>query len=178
MKILLSTLLLFCISTNAPPRKIKVVVKILPTLAKLVRDQPIQIEVSAKDFSYSDTKPINDSLVLLFESTSASSFDVVINGSLEYADSSVRYFRTGGRFDLHAASENFQMNFPADCTINRYLGGKTCPECKNSKDIIPVVYGLLLPDMPGSPGIDYYPLGCMISSCDPAWYCKKDSLLF
>lgn len=56
---------------------------------------------------------------------------------------------------------------------------KKCPVCRKTKHVIPIVYGL-----PASGLIEQEKQGkvvlggCLVSYCDPNWFCKKDKIRF
>lgn len=59
------------------------------------------------------------------------------------------------------------------------LGGGDCPICKQTDEVIPIEYGeptnkRLKQAMKGKVMLG----GCMISPCNPHWYCKKDNVSF
>jgi hypothetical protein len=72
------------------------------------------------------------------------------------------------------------LTFPKDCEFNRHTFNDTCPVCKKNDRVVPIVYGLLSPPslFKGRIFEDFIPGGCVISDCDPTWYCKIDELSF
>lgn len=178
MKALLTILAILTIAPGMPKRKVRLTITVLPALLEVVRNQPVTVRVNSSTFSFDSSMIISDSLVLNLEFTNASYFYASVSGSAIYNDGSERYFMNGSKFSISSRSNEFSLKFPADCDMNRYLGGKTCPKCKNTGNVIPVFWGLPNEDMGGIPGVDFEPMGCIRSACDPAWYCKKDSLAF
>jgi hypothetical protein len=178
MKYLITLVALQLVTASSPTKQFNLTVNILPALREIMKTQPISIEVSSSDFSLKSSVTIIDSLKLIFELKNAQTILVRIGSPVKYSDSSERYFYFADNFTINSSSASGSITFPKDCEINRYTGGKTCPKCKRRYDVIPIFYGLPAPDLPGQPGIDFEPAGCFRSSCDPSWYCKKDSLQF
>ncbi len=75
-----------------------------------------------------------------------------------------------------------RITFPKDCSFNRHAINKTCPKCKKGDKVFSIFYGLPVFDekgnVPGRPPEKYQPGGCMVSDCDPTWYCQRDKLEF
>ena len=56
---------------------------------------------------------------------------------------------------------------------------KICPLCKKKNNVIPIAYGYPSPKLIESASKKkVYLGGCVISGCDPNWYCKKDKTKF
>ena len=67
------------------------------------------------------------------------------------------------------------------CKYDKSKNNKTCPICKRQDRVIPIVYGLLAyiqkkGEVNKEPEIKEG--GCIISNCDPNWYCKRDQIDF
>lgn len=68
-----------------------------------------------------------------------------------------------------------QVALPGPCEYESHWKDKRCPACGKKNKVVPMVYGLLdlnWDDRKGEPG------GCVITDCDPTWYCRTDSLKF
>lgn len=61
------------------------------------------------------------------------------------------------------------------CEFDAHRKNKTCPKCGKRKYVVPIVYGLPIGDLDEE---RYYYAGCLITNCDPNWYCKKDKIKF
>ena len=74
------------------------------------------------------------------------------------------------------------MTFPFDCPYNKNCKQKICPVCKKDDKVIPILYGLMGFDGKGNSFfkdyVEFKPGGCVISECDPTWYCKRDACRF
>lgn len=178
MKYLLIFLAWQLVIADPPAKQVYLTVKILPALRETAKMQQVDIEVSSSAFSFQSAVNFADSLPLAFEMKSDSELVVRLAGLITYADGSERYFINAARFTINGRAFKTTINFPEDCEVNRYTGGKSCPRCKQHKDVIPIFYGLPAPDMQGQPGVDFQPAGCVRSACNPAWYCRKDSVEF
>lgn len=178
MKYLLIFLALQLVIAGRPPKQLYLTVKILPALREAAKMQKVNIEVTSSMFSFQSVLNVADSLPLVFEMKSDSEVVVRLAGLVTYADGSERFFINASRFPINGQALKTTINFPEDCEVNLYTGGKSCPRCKQYKEVIPIFYGLPAPDMQGQPGIDFQPAGCVRSTCSPAWYCRKDSVEF
>jgi hypothetical protein len=57
--------------------------------------------------------------------------------------------------------------------------GKICPICKKEDKSIPIKYGLILEDDRQKSKRKNYKLGgCVVSDCQPNWFCKRDKIEF
>ncbi|GAO44541.1 hypothetical protein [Flavihumibacter petaseus] len=178
MKTLITLVALLFVCKSPSEKKLTLTIKILPPLAKIFRNQPIDIDISTSDFTYKSSVLVPDSLNLTFNLKKASVVWVTLDGLAQYADSSTRYFHNGARITLSNSSTVRTLTFPIDCEVNRYLGGKLCPGCKTSDAVIPIYWGLPSPDLKGEIGVDFQLGGCVTSGCDPTWFCRKDTLEF
>lgn len=68
------------------------------------------------------------------------------------------------------------------CKYDETLKNKTCPVCHKSNKVVPILYGLLISKNGSSPMTDepkrFKAGGCMVTGCDPNWYCKRDKTEF
>ena len=68
-----------------------------------------------------------------------------------------------------------QLVLPQPCIYDKNINDKTCPICGKKNKVIPIVYGLPIGKMNEE---KYYYAGCIITFCQPHWYCKKDKYKF
>lgn len=72
--------------------------------------------------------------------------------------------------------------FPGSCKYNLHIADKICPKCKKANHVIPIWFGLEMPlfDKKGNEikTEKHYSRGCIVSNCDPHWYCEKDKFEF
>jgi hypothetical protein len=101
--------------------------------------------------------------------------------------STVFYFRDTIVSDIVIRNDmklNLEIKYPPSCVFDHSKDNKTCPVCGKKDQTIPIIYGLLVDTGKGKKknkkeaGIDYYVGGCVISGCDPHWYCKRDDKKF
>ncbi|HAT64562.1 MAG TPA: hypothetical protein DCS66_08155 [Flavobacteriaceae bacterium] len=59
------------------------------------------------------------------------------------------------------------------CEYDISKNDKTCPICKKKNKVIPVEFGLFINDPKKA-----YNMGCLITDCEPNWYCKRDKITF
>lgn len=78
---------------------------------------------------------------------------------------------------------------PRYCVYDSRAESGLCPVCSKKDAVIPIQYGLLIGDETHGLKMDgkqryaldqgkWYVGGCVISDCDPNWYCRTDSLKF
>ncbi|TBW29949.1 carboxypeptidase-like regulatory domain-containing protein [Gramella sp. KN1008] len=67
--------------------------------------------------------------------------------------------------------------FPPECNFNH--NDMTCPVCNKKDEVIPIVYGLPREEIFKKAEEGKVKLGgCVVSTCDPQWYCKRDKKSF
>jgi hypothetical protein len=78
---------------------------------------------------------------------------------------------------------------PKPCVYDSRAESGICPICAKRDAVIPIQYGLIIGDernglkMIGKQGYaldqgEWYIGGCTITTCDPNWFCRTDSLKF
>ena len=72
------------------------------------------------------------------------------------------------------------IGLPAYCKYDKNRKYKLCPVCNKEDMTIPIVYGLLVRKgkQKLKKGKDYIAGDCLITCCDPTWYCKRDKYSF
>lgn len=60
------------------------------------------------------------------------------------------------------------------CKYDNSIKNKKCPVCFKKNKVIPIRYGF----SPESKHKKVYPGGCIITICDPNWFCERDSTKF
>ena len=66
------------------------------------------------------------------------------------------------------------------CKYDKNKKDRTCPKCRKKDQSIPIAYGLLVDTGKKSKQKEkeFFTGGCVISGCDPNWYCKRDKIKF
>ena len=82
-----------------------------------------------------------------------------------YGDTTIKAIKV-----LHDSTLNIKIVFPSPCPYDSLMKDKTCPICRKSNKVIPIVYGLPIGKLDKK---NFYYAGCVITSCDPTWYCKR-----
>ncbi len=78
---------------------------------------------------------------------------------------------------LDSSVVELYIKFPPYCKFNRMF--KICPICEKADKVVPVVYGY-----PSKKGLRQSKRGkialggCIMTDCDPHWYCKRDNKFF
>ena len=81
--------------------------------------------------------------------------------------------------DMSKSSLNLSFEFPERCQYNLRGINKNCPKCHKTDKVLPVCYGLPIYNEKGEAlGPKCHIAGCIVSECDPAWYCNRDKLSF
>lgn len=68
-----------------------------------------------------------------------------------------------------------ELEFPAFCKYDKHRKNNTCPICGKNNKVVPIVYGYPIGKLDWK---NYFYAGCVITLCDPNWYCKRDKLEF
>lgn len=79
------------------------------------------------------------------------------------------------------AGDTVELNFEVEfyCPYDEHEDDKRCPTCQRKRDVVPIVYGLYIGEVPMKRGHPAIYLGsCGITDCDPTWYCYKDRTKF
>jgi len=82
----------------------------------------------------------------------------------------------------------FNIPYSLTCKYDKSENNKTCPICEKQDKVIPIIYGLIAranvsvrKEESGNEKKTErksYEGGCVISVCDPNWYCERDELEF
>ena len=69
-----------------------------------------------------------------------------------------------------------------NCIYDKHNISRICPKCNKSNKVIPIVYGLVIRKKShrklNNRNSKKYYAGCIITHCDPNWYCKRDKTKF
>ena len=75
------------------------------------------------------------------------------------------------------STNHLNVNYPPKCKYNH--NNMTCPTCNKKDEVIPIIYGYPSDRMFRKADKGKIKLGgCVISGCDPKWYCKRDKTEF
>ncbi|MFP9112804.1 hypothetical protein ACLI1A_02610 [Flavobacterium sp. RHBU_3] len=108
-------------------------------------------------------------------------FRIIPNNSLDRTTEHYYKFH----FDTPAQQKHpFEITYSPFCPYS--IENKTCPVCCTEKHVIPVRYGLIAViekrDKNGNIINDdkkkFKAGGCVVSDCDPQWYCEQDDVKF
>ena len=64
---------------------------------------------------------------------------------------------------------------PPPCEYDKRRNNMTCPICSKKDQVVPILYGLPIGKLHQK---KFYYAGCIITFCDPNWYCKRDKHKF
>jgi hypothetical protein len=69
-----------------------------------------------------------------------------------------------------------QVTFLDSCSYYlKHNHDTVCPVCGRKNKVIPIVYGLPIGELARE---SYYYAGCVVTDCDPMWFCKRDQQKF
>lgn len=110
------------------------------------------------------------------------SFDSLISDTYNIQVKTIFYYQDTTFYNIVLKDNELiklKIPYPPFC-IYRNTKGKFCPICRKKDKVIPILYGLMIfnPEEPEKQEDEYYPGGCMVSGCDPNWYCKRDKKEF
>lgn len=67
------------------------------------------------------------------------------------------------------------IELPPPCKYDNNRKDNRCPICGKKNMVIPIVYGIPIGKLDKK---HYYYAGCVITFCDPHWFCKRDKYKF
>lgn len=74
-----------------------------------------------------------------------------------------------------------EIPYSLSCKYDKSKKNKLCPVCERKDEVIPIRYGLIVNNSKKDKGEntkEYKEGGCVITGCDPNWYCKRDEIEF
>jgi len=176
MKTLLYLLFLLHLTYSQSHCDLELKLTILPELESSFRHEPIYIQIEGDGVKI-DTV-IKDITKIEFKNIVATKLRVDLYSSIKCSDSlTKKSFHEVTMLVMSDSSTTFRtINFPYQCDLNKYTGGRICPKCKKSDKVIPIIYGLADPlSVKGQVGVDYDLGTCSTTDCDPKWHCKRDN---
>lgn len=129
----------------------------------ILRDSERKIALLDKDLNF------------FFDSLYTDTIQLRLEGMLNYPDTTIENLVVEDGNTTH-----LEIPWPMICKYDKSKKDKTCPVCKKKDETIPIVYGLLVDTgkKTKKKQKEFYPGGCVISGCDPNWYCKRDKIEF
>ncbi len=73
-----------------------------------------------------------------------------------------------------ATDTSINLRIKKACSYINSSAAPVCPICHMSDQVIPIEYGLIKSRPGDGAGKKYMLGGCLVSDCDPHWYCKRD----
>jgi hypothetical protein len=174
------TATIFACPVYSQDNKLKVCLETLPELKDLLKEQNVEIvlfnERNNLNFKITDT--------LVIDSIKEDSITFMIRCFVGSSPYSKRFNLTLENIKLiRNNTTHITVTFPLDCAYNKHALNNICPKCKKNDRVGPILYGLLIPIFGENGTIKPFPKnyesgGCIISDCDPSWYCQRDKLRF
>lgn len=77
---------------------------------------------------------------------------------------------------------NLTINYPPKvCPYEKAKSTGICPEGTHKDNIVPIIYGLIIADKEFLKKVESHEVergGCLVTTCDPNWYCKTHDRRF
>jgi len=71
---------------------------------------------------------------------------------------------------------DLEISFPSECKYDSSFVSKKCPKCKKDDKSIPILYGYMDEASIKKDLTTYKVGGCIVTDCQPRYYCKRDNL--
>jgi hypothetical protein len=179
MKTLLFLILLQIETSYSPNRKLTITIKFLPEFVQEFKGKIMSLHMEIERTIIDTSFMISENLTLTFENFKSNDVYIRAYGTVLISDSDKRKYWLHDLLKYNPNRHKFsEIEFPVNCETNKYYGGKICKKCRKTDEVIPIMSGLLSPDISGELGVDYYLGGCIRTPCDPSWFCKRDTLEF
>jgi len=161
---------------------LQIEVKFLPGLEKFLKDNEIRIIIFA-DSASGYRKSVYGTGIIQIDSLYGDNITVLLASYIKKGDIEKDFSLAISDICLYKDSTTKVVAvFPPDCSYNRHVLNRTCPKCNKRDKVIPIKYGLRVPLYDKNGNIidegEYRPRGCVVSDCDPSWYCKRDKVEF
>jgi hypothetical protein len=172
----------FFFAGYSQPGKLQLQINILPELKELFNNQEIRIELV--DSSFKNIKFSRLDSVIIDSLTGDSAF-IYISTFIKnkHYEKEFSLFVSGIKITKNKTA-CARITFPKDCEFNRHSLSKICPKCNKEDKVIPILYGLRIPVFDENGNLvekdpeKYHPGGCIVTDCDPTWYCERNKLSF
>tara|TARA_A100000171_G_scaffold50991_1_gene63882 strand:+ start:50 stop:550 length:501 start_codon:yes stop_codon:yes gene_type:complete len=107
---------------------------------------------------------VQSDLSFVIDSIESDSVTLIVPGSLRKSTYNISF----------SNNETKKIELPISyfCQYDKSINNKTCPICYKTNKVIPTTYGL------GFSIKESYNLGCLVTDCEPNWYCKRDEITF
>lgn len=114
-----------------------------------------------------DSVKVNDDLSFVFKDVKADTIRIYIKPRTYPVDRSYKFY-----FDGRALKE-FEFEYSSTCPF-RKKADNACPVCNKKDKVIPISYGLI-DNTDKKTERKYKPGGCVVSDCQPNWFCERDA---
>ena len=135
----------------------------------------IQHGAAILNMEYKEFASIDKELNFVFDSLGTDTFEISISTVFYYQDTTIKKIVV-----VDGKTTHLEILYPPICTYDKNKGDKTCPVCNKQDQVIPIAYGLIVDTGKKSKKeeAEYFTAGCVVSGCDPHWYCKRDKKKF
>lgn len=103
-------------------------------------------------------------------------------GNYEISFSSIGYQDTSFKEIFVKRDTTINLEYVRNCPYDESINKNVCPKCHKKNAVIPILYGLPYSKNGEDPakgnGKKFLLAGCLVSDCDPNWYCRRDKIRF
>lgn len=117
-----------------------------------------------KTKTHIDTVRIDENLTFSFENLKADTLRIYISPRSYPTNTFYKFYLKDGEI------KNIEIPYSPVCPYEKNKTN-TCPICKKKDKVIPIIYGLHLESKGKKKSKSG---GCVVSDCQPKWYCERD----
>ncbi len=154
---------------------------------KLILDTPEDYEnIANKTKVYIETEEKTDSTIV--NDSLYFSFKKLNYGKIKLSFKPESITRTVYLINIDKNTNDIiaELPYSLTCKYDKSIDNKMCPVCKKDDMVLPVAYGLIPEGRFTNENEkdeekktkNYISGGCVVTNCDPNWYCKRDDLKF
>lgn len=113
-----------------------------------------------------DSVKVDKNLNFTFENLKSDSLRIFISPRSYPVNKFYKFYLKDGEV------KDLELSYSSTCPYGK---SNVCPICKKKDKVIPIVYGLIA-EIKGkkSKTKKFKPGGCVISDCQPNWFCERD----
>lgn len=125
--------------------------------------------------NYQRIAVVDKDLNFSFDSLKTDTSEIRVTTTFYYQDTTIKNVVLKDNETTH-----IEIQYPPFCIYDKTKKDMTCPICSKQGEVIPIVYGLIVNTRRKSKKRqqEFKAGGCVVSGCDPNWYCKRDDKEF
>ncbi len=126
--------------------------------------------VILKSKTYRDSIKVDNDLKFVFKNILSDTIRLYVYPRSYPNDKFYRFYLNKGEI------KDLELPYSPTCPYGK---SDTCPVCHKKDSAIPIVYGFIIEGKRDATNKkNYKPGGCVVSACQPAWYCERDKIDF